>query len=411
MPGDAADPTRRRFDVVVVGAGPAGSTAALVLARSGARVALADKAAFPRDKACGDLVGPRGVQVLADLGLRVPDAGQGSDLLAVGPSGRRSRLPAFTGRSYPGHGIIVPRLVLDHALREAAVAAGAVPVRARITAVEAGRAGRVDAVISSDGQRLAGEVIIAADGALSPVARMAGMLDPQTALWGFAIRAYLPATVPLPLLVLLDASPWRIYPGYGWLFPGADGQANVGIGVGLGHDRRQAPLRGDLARLVALLGRHGDLSADAQPGPVMGGWLRMGGTGAPPAAGNVLLVGDAAGLINPLQGEGIGPAMVSARLAAEAVLADAARAGHVYTEAIEAALGRYMAGASALQGVLLRRPRTTSAVTRLLTAPVVRRVVAGTWSIYWNGLTDGARPRPSAWTARTVEVLASHLTA
>ena len=411
MPGDAADPARRRFDVVVVGAGPAGSTAALVLARSGARVALADKAAFPRDKACGDLVGPRGVQVLADLGLRVPDAGQGSDLLAVGPSGRRSRLPAFTGRSYPGHGIIVPRLVLDHALREAAVAAGAVPVRARITAVEAGRAGRVDAVISSDGQRLAGEVIIAADGALSPVARMAGMLDPQTALWGFAIRAYLPAAVPLPLLVLLDASPWRIYPGYGWLFPGADGQANVGIGVGLGHDRRQAPLRGDLARLVALLGRHGDLSPDAQPGPVMGGWLRMGGTGAPPAAGNVLLVGDAAGLINPLQGEGIGPAMVSARLAAEAVLADAARAGHVYTEAIEAALGRYMAGASALQGVLLRRPRTTSAVTRLLTAPVVRRVVAGTWSIYWNGLTDGARPRPSAWTARTVEVLASHLTA
>jgi geranylgeranyl reductase family protein len=410
VPGDAADPARRRFDVVVVGAGPAGSTAALVLARSGARVALADKAAFPRDKACGDLVGPRGVQVLADLGLRVPDAGQGSDLLAVGPSGRRSRLPAFTGRSYPGHGIIVPRLVLDHALREAAVAAGAVPVRARITGVETGRGGRVDAVVSSDGQRLAGEVIIAADGALSPVARMAGMLDPQAALWGFAIRAYLPATVPLPLLVLLDASPWRIYPGYGWLFPGADGQANVGIGVGLGHDRRQAQLRGDLARLVALLGRHGDLSTDAQPGPVMGGWLRMGGAGAPPAAGNVLLVGDAAGLINPLQGEGIGPAMVSARLAAEAVLAGPARAGHAYTEAIEAALGRYMAGASAVQGVLLRRPRTASAATRLLTAPVVRRVVAGTWSIYWNGLTDGARPRPSAWAARTAEVLASHLT-
>jgi geranylgeranyl reductase family protein len=409
VPGDTADPARRRFDVVVVGAGPAGSIAALVLAQSGARVALADKAAFPRDKACGDLVGPRGVQVLADLGLRVPDAGQGSDLLAVGPSGRRSRLPAFTGSSYPGHGIIVPRLVLDHALREAAVAAGAVPVRARITGVETGQGGRVDAVVSSDGQRLAGEVIIAADGALSPVARMAGMLNSQAALWGFAIRAYLPATVPLPLLVLLDASPWRIYPGYGWLFPGADGQANVGIGVGLGHDRRQAQLRGDLARLVTLLGQRGDLSADAQPGPVMGGWLRMGGAGAPPAAGNVLLAGDAAGLINPLQGEGIGPAMLSARLAAEAVLAGPARAGHAYTEAIEATLGRYMAGASAVQGVLLRRPRTASAATRLLTAPVVRRVVAGTWSIYWNGLTDGARPRPSAWAARTVEIVASHL--
>jgi menaquinone-9 beta-reductase len=400
-----------RFDAVVVGAGPAGGIAALVLARSGARVALADKAAFPRDKACGDLVGPRGVQVLADLGLRVPDAGQGSDLLAVGPSGWRSRLPAFTGRTYPGHGIIVPRLALDQALREAALRAGAVPVRARVTAVEAGADGRVDAVISSDGQRLEGEVIIAADGALSPVARLSGMLDPRTALWGFAIRAYVPAEVPLPLLILLDASPWRIYPGYGWLFPGADGQANVGIGVGFGSGsgRGQAPLRGDLSRLVALLGERGDLSGDARPGPVMGGWLRMGGTGAPPAAGNVLLAGDAAGLINPLQGEGIGPAMVSGRLAAEAVLAGPARAAPAYAEAIEAAFGQYMAGASALQSVLLRRPRTTSAVTRLLTAPAVRRVIAGTWSIYWNGLADGARPRPSAWTARAVQGLAGRL--
>jgi geranylgeranyl reductase family protein len=395
------------FDVVVAGAGPAGSVAALVLARGGARVALVDKAAFPRDKACGDLVGPRGVQVLADLGLHVPDAGRGSDLLAVGPSGRRSRLPAFTGRTYPGHGIIAPRIALDHALRQAALEAGAVPVRARITAVEAGEDSRVNALIASDGQRLEGEVIIAADGALSPVARLAGMLDPATALWGFAIRAYLPAEVPLPLLVLLDASPWRIYPGYGWLFPGENGQANVGIGVGLGRVRRQAPLRGDLARLVALLAQCGDLSGDAQPGPVMGGWLRMGGTGTPPAAGNVLLAGDAAGLINPLQGEGIGPAMVSARLAAEAVLAGPAQAGPVYAEAIEATFGRYMAGASALQAALLRRPRAASAVTRLLTAPVVRGAVAGTWSIYWNGLVDGARPRPSAWTARAVEIAVS----
>jgi flavin-dependent dehydrogenase len=235
------------------------------------------------------------------------------------------------------------------------------------------------------------------------------MLDRGTALWGFAIRAYVPAEVPLPLLVLLDASPWRIYPGYGWLFPGADGRANVGIGVGLGHDRGQASLRGDLARLVALLGQRGDLSSDARPGPVMGGWLRMGGTGTPPAAGNVLLAGDAAGLINPLQGEGIGQAMVSARLAAEAVLAGPAQAGLAYAEAIDAAFGRYMAGASALQSTLLRRPRTASAVTRLLTAPVTRRVVAGTWSIYWNGLVDGARPRPSAWTARSVQVLAGRL--
>ena len=395
--------TGRSFDAVVVGAGPAGSVAALVLARAGASVALVDKAAFPRDKACGDLVGPRGVQVLADLGLTVPDAGQGSDLLAVGPSGRASRLPAFPGHSYPGHGVVAPRAGFDHALREAAIAAGAHPVRARIAAVEAGPAGSLRAVVASDGQRLAAGAVIGADGALSPVARLAGMLRPETALWGFAIRAYLPAEVPLPLLVLLDAAPWRIYPGYGWLFPGADGQANVGIGVGLGSIRRSVPLRDDLARFCALLARRGDIGPGAQPGPVMGGWLRMGGTGTPPAAGNVLLVGDAAGLINPLQGEGIGPGMVSARLAAQAVLDCPADPGPGYTRALTAAFGGYLPGASALQSLLLRRPRLASAGVRLITTPGVRRLVAGTWSLYWNGLVDGARPRPAAWTAALVQ--------
>jgi len=397
------------YDAVVVGAGPAGSIAALVLARGGARVALADKAAFPRDKACGDLIGPRGVQVLADLGVTVPDAGQGSDLLAVGPSGRRSRLPAFTGRSYPGHGIVVPRTAFDHALREAALAAGAAGVRARVTAVERDPDGTVRAVLASDGQRLAGDVIIGADGALSPVARLAGMLDPGAALWGFAVRAYIPGEVPLPLLVLLESAPWRIYPGYGWLFPGADGQANVGIGIGMGGTRHSAPLRGDLDRFTALLRSRGDLRPAAEPGPVIGGWLRMGGTGTPAAAGNVLLAGDAAGLINPLQGEGIAPAMISGRLAAEAVLADPCRAGPAYARAMAETFGRYLPGASALQRALLRRPWAASASMRLVTAPGVRRLVASTWSIYWNGLADGASPRPAAWAARGLETTATLL--
>jgi menaquinone-9 beta-reductase len=396
------------YDAVVVGAGPAGSIAALVLARGGARVALADKAAFPRDKACGDLIGPRGVQVLTDLGLKVPDAGHGSDLLAVGPSGNRSRLPAFPGRSYPGHGIVVPRVAFDNALREAALAAGAVGVRARITAVEKGPDETVRAVLA-DGQRLAGDVIIGADGALSTVARLTGMLDSAAALWGFAVRAYVPGEVPLPLLVLLESAPWRIYPGYGWLFPGADGQANVGIGIGMGGTRHSAPLRGDLDRFTELLRSRGDLRPGAEPGPVVGGWLRMGGTGTPAAAGNVLLVGDAAGLINPLQGEGIAPAMISARLAAEAVLTDLCRAGPDYASALAAAFGRYLPGASALQRALLHRPRAASASMRLVTAPGVRHLVASTWSIYWNGLADGAAPRPAAWMARGLEKAATLL--
>jgi geranylgeranyl reductase family protein len=401
----------QRFDVAAVGAGPAGSIAALVLARSGARVALADKAAFPRDKACGDLIGPRGVQVLADLGVRVPDAGRGADLLAVGPSGRASRLPAFSGHSYPGYGIVVPRLALDQALVQAAVAAGATLVRARITAADTDGHGRVRAVVTGDGRRLEAGVIIGADGALSPVARLTGMLDPATALWGFAIRAYLPAEVPLPLLALLDAAPRRIYPGYGWLFPGAGGQANVGIGVGLGTRRRAVQLRDDLARFCQWLVRRGDLEPGARPGPVMGGWLRMGGTGTRPSAGNVLLAGDAAGLINPLQGEGIGPAMISGRLAAEAVLACPGDPGPGYEQALAGAFGRYLTGASALQTAMLARPGLTSAGVRLLTAPLLGRLVAGTWSLYWNGLVDGARPRPSAWTAAVVQYLAARLAA
>jgi len=401
--------TSLRFDAVVVGAGPAGSIAALVLARAGVRVALIDKATFPRDKACGDLVGPRGVQVLADLGVKVPEAGVGADLLAVGPSGRRCRLPAYPGSTYPGYGIVVPRLDFDHALREAAVAAGADPIRARVTAVDQEPGGKVRAVISSDARRLAGDVIIGADGALSPVARLSGMLDSDQALWGFAIRGYVPAEVPLPLLVLLDSTPGRIYPGYGWLFPGADGRANVGIGVGLGASRGHAPLAGDLARFGDTLRDRGDLAGDARHGPVMGGWLRMGGTGTPPAKSNVLLVGDAAGLINPLQGEGIGPAMVSARLAAEAVLAGPAGAGRAYTEALTGTFGPFFPGAAALQRALLRRPRTASMSMRLLTAPPVRRLVAGTWSIYWNGLVDGASSRPSAWAARATQNLATRL--
>ncbi|MGP8001508.1 MAG: geranylgeranyl reductase family protein [Streptosporangiaceae bacterium] len=401
-----------RFDVVVAGAGPAGSIAALVLARGGARVALVDKAAFPRDKACGDLVGPRGVGLLDELAVPVPDAGQGADLLAVGPSGHRSRLPAFPGRRYPGHGVVVPRTVLDDALRTAAVQAGAEPVRARISGVEGEPGGPVRALLTSDGRRLAADSFIGADGALSPVARLAGLLDPDTALWGFAIRAYVPAHVPLPLLVLLDAAPWHIYPGYGWLFPGEPGRANVGIGVGMGTRRRPASLRADLARFCAMLQRTGDLAADAQHGEVTGGWLRMGGTGTPPAARNVLLAGDAAGLINPLQGEGIGPAMVSARLAAECLLAAGcgdSRAAGAYTEAVADTFGRYLPGAAALQAALLRRPRLASGAVRLLTAPGVSRVVAGTWSLYWNGLVDGASPRPAAWTGAAVQRTASRL--
>jgi flavin-dependent dehydrogenase len=300
---------------------------------------------------------------------------------------------------------VVPRRIFDDALRAAALAAGAVPLRTRISSADLAADGSVTALVSSDGTRLAGDFVIGADGALSKVATLTGLLDPAAALWGFAIRGYLPAHVPLPLLMLLDASPWRIYPGYGWLFPGADGQANVGIGVGMGRRRSPAPLRPDLDRLCASLRRQGDIGPDAEAAAVTGGWLRMGGQGTRLAAGNVLLAGDAAGLINPLQGEGIAPAMISARAAAQAIVADPGHAATRYTEAVTGLMGHYMSGAAALQEVMLHRPRLTSAGMRLLTTPPLSALVAGTWSLYWNALADGAVPRPSARAAALVQSL------
>ena len=401
---------RGAFDAVVVGAGPAGSVAALVLARAGGRVALVDRSAFPRDKACGDLIGPRGVRLLQDLGLRIPDFGRGSDMLVVGPSGGRARLPAFPGRTYADHGVIAPRRIFDDALRSEAVAAGATPVTARIVEVTRGSDGSVETLTASDGSTLRGRTVIGADGALSPLAHLTGMLDADAAMWGFAIRGYVPAEVPLPLLALLDARPGRIFPGYGWLFPGADGEANIGIGRALRRRHRPAArLRDELARLCVRLRATGDLPEGSVPGPITGGWLRMGGVGARPARHNVLLVGDAAGLVNPLQGEGIAPAMVSGRLAAEAVLEDPTHAGETYAAALDQHFARFMDGAAAVQTQMLRRPRFTSTTARVLTSPGVRRVVAGTWSLYLNGLVDGAQPRPSAWGARVVQRAASRL--
>src|SRR4029079_14551658 len=104
VPQEATTMIDRRFHVVVVGSGPAGSTAAVVLARGGARVALVDKASFPREKACGDLIGPRGVQVLDGLGIAVHEETRVTDMLVVGPTGKRVRLPAAPGARIPATG-------------------------------------------------------------------------------------------------------------------------------------------------------------------------------------------------------------------------------------------------------------------------------------------------------------------
>ena len=320
-----------------------------------------------------------GLQVLADLAVPEPPGLDVGDMVVVGPTGRRVVLPCFDGESYPGRARAVTRVVFDAALRAAAVAAGAVPCHGRAdrplgsgTSLEGFAAG---------GDELRADFVIGADGATSHVARSAGLVEDARVLWGFAVRCYLEQPVDLPVITLWEQTRWRAFPGYGWIFPGPGGTANVGVGIGTLADRQGGA--GAVRILPAYLEHLADLGlVDRSPGrPVprlLGGWLKMGMVGTTPASGRVLLVGDAAGLVNPLQGEGIAQAMSSGRAAAESILGSSGRARPPTvtgwpgpTFPTNASRGR-TCGAGRPAGAV-------SAVGRLVTAPLIGRALAGGW--------------------------------
>ena len=387
---------RSSFDVLVVGAGPAGSIAALVLARSGASVALLDKAQFPRDKACGDFVGPRGLQVLADLGIAEPAGLDVGDMVVIGPTGRRVVLPCFNGVTYPGRARAMTRSVFDDALRTAALDAGAVAFTGRADR-PLWSSGEIDGftVSDGDGDELRADFVIGADGATSHVAHSAGLVEGSRVLWGFAVRCYVDQHVDLPAITLWEQSRWHAFPGYGWIFPSPGGMANIGIGIGtLAHRQTGA---GAVRALPAHLDHLVELGlidrAAVSPLPRrLGGWLKMGMVGTTPAAGRVLLVGDAAGLVNPLQGEGIAQAMTSGRSAAEAILGLPGRAAARYRDDLARVHLPYQRITAAGHAALVGHPRAIAAVGRMLTAPLLGSALAGGWGIFWNELLDGAAP-------------------
>ncbi len=382
-----------RFDVLVAGSGPAGSIAALVLARGGARVALVDKTAFPRDKACGDLVGPRGVRLLAELGIEVAGAGRVGDMVVVGPTGRRVRLPCYEGDGYPGYAVVLPRARLDACLHDAAVSAGASPAVARVGDPLLGRDGSIEGFSVSTGGSVRADAVIGADGATSRVAAAAGLVDGRHVLWGFALRAYVEDPVSSPHIVLWEQARWRAFPGYGWLFPGVEGQANLGLGLGTLADRAAgAGAVRAFDAFAAHLRRLGVLGRPAGTSPRLGSWLKMGMVGTTPARGRVLLVGDAAGLVNPLQGEGISQAMASGRAAAQALLSGVGDAPDRYRRFLAATYAPYQSVATPVHRAVVPRPVAAAALSRSLTAPGVGRLLAGGWSIFWNDLQRGARP-------------------
>ncbi len=332
------------WDLVVVGGGPAGSTAAVAALdrRPDARVLLLDRDDFPRDKACGDGIAPHAVDVLADLDVRgVTDGYPPVSRLELGrPAG-----PAVAGdMNRPAH--VVPRAVLDERIVRAAVQRGAELRRHRVRTVE-----RQGADVVLDGS-IRARVLVAADGAGSVLRRAVGSVHARRRT-AVAIRGYAPVTSDRAAAQVITFAPTS-WPAYAWSFPVGDGTANVGYGEVLspGRELTRADL---LQRLDLLLPGAGDGAQRwrAHLLPLSTGRARQ-------PDGRVLLAGDAAGMINPLTGEGIYYAVLSGRLAGEAAVGDSTDPGRAYRAALRRSLGRHLLGTDVV-AALTRSPRVVDA--------------------------------------------------
>jgi geranylgeranyl reductase family protein len=340
-------------DLLVVGGGPAGAAAAIRGVAAGLSVVVCDKASFPRDKTCGDGLTTSALRLLERLGLD-PAAVAGWEPVAGvalrSPSGRVVELP------FPDDGLfaaVAPRMALDAALVGVAAKSGAdVRQGAALEALDQTGAG-VEATLG-DGNRVTARYLVAADGMYSTVRRLVGVDGPHLGEW-HAFRQYFTGVVDRRLWVLFERD---LLPGYAWVFPVGGGRANVGFGLPRRPGESVRPMaaqwRGLLERppLRALLG---DAEAEGhhRAWPIPADLAR-----APLSQGRVLFAGDAAGATDPMTGEGIGQALLTGVLAAEAVAAggDPAAVARRYREAVAhhlapdvrfaAALGRILASAA-----------------------------------------------------------------
>jgi geranylgeranyl reductase family protein len=309
-------------DVVVVGGGPAGAAAALAARAAGCSVLILDRATFPRDKVCGDGIAPEALDVLTDLGVDVAALTDGY------PPVPRLRLRSPGGttveRAMRRPARVVPRAVLDHRLLDAALDAGAGLRRQTVRRVEVGP-DRVEL----DGAFRAG-VVVAADGAESVVRRALGIPPNRPRHTAIAIRGYAPEPIGQLGVQVIHTTEQR-WPAYAWSFPLGDGWANVGYGELVSGGVTRGGL---LAGLEDLL-RGGEAeNPRAHRLPLSTGRPRL-------PDGRVLLVGDAASLINPLTGEGIFYAVLSGSLAGAAAV-HGPDAGRAYRRALGRRLGRHL---------------------------------------------------------------------
>ena len=309
-------------DVIVAGAGPAGTSAAARLADRGYDVVLIDRQEFPRDKVCGDFVGPAGLAELIDLGIETLPAYRASNLIrgAVlyldGVPLIEQSLPQVEG--LPGHGRVVPRTILDNWLWDAAKARGVRTIeRCKVLGFSADSEG--GAVRLADREPLRARLLLGADGSASTLARQLAGDKPDRKDRIVAVRAYYENVAgPEDRCDLYFSG--DSFPGYYWLFPTGKGCANVGVGMIL---ETLPPTEGRLADLLTDLVERDPalckrLQGARRVGPILGWPLMTYNRSRPVIADRLMLLGDAAGLINPINGEGIQYALESGRWAAEA---------------------------------------------------------------------------------------------
>ncbi|WP_032365249.1 geranylgeranyl reductase family protein [Rhodococcoides fascians] len=298
-------------DVLVVGAGPAGSSAAAWAARSGRDVVLADAAVFPRDKTCGDGLTPRAVAELDRLGLGEWVRGTARNRgLRLSGFGQELELE-WPSRSFPAVGSAVPRTELDDRIRRAAVEAGAVMAEGAkaVSVTRDGNAVRSVTLQTGEGSHdIACRTLIVADGVRSTLGKQLGRQWHRDTAFGVAARAYIRSARSddewiSSHLELRDGA-GTLQPGYGWVFPLNDGNINIGVGT-LATATRPAP--GALRPLLDLYTqqRRSEWELTGELRSVASALLPMGGAVSGVAGVNWAIIGDAAACVNPLNGEGI----------------------------------------------------------------------------------------------------------
>ena len=359
----------RDADVIVVGAGPAGAATAYHAATAGLHVLLLDKAGFPRDKICGDGLTPRAARQLVAMGIDLDQPGwQRNHGLRIVGAGHRLELPWPELASFPDFGLVRPRAELDELLARHAQKAGA---SLREQTLVTGplldeRTGRVVGVraraVDETGRRVGEEVlhrapvVVAADGVSARMATAVGIARREDRPMAVAARAYY--RTPRhddpwmeSWLELWAGEPGRsdLLPGYGWIFAAGDGTANVGLGL-LNTSRgfQQVDYRESLSRWLANTPEEWGLRDEGnRVGPVRSAALPMGFNRKPHYHRGLLLVGDAGGMTNPFNGEGIDYALEAGHLAADTLVQALARPEG---QAREQALQQYAARLDAAYG-------------------------------------------------------------